>query len=205
MNVDSRRQRISILILIGLVALILQVVVAPSIAIFSVVPNFIVVAVAMVALVNNATRSALYGFILGFCYDLLSQGPVGVMALILTIMGYAVSTLNKGSFISNRVIEMAAAVIAVFVGEVLHGVVLAIIGYDADIVYSLLFRALPGALYEAIILSVALVIIYSLPRKRKSGNVGNMGNLSKAGNIPGYSTKRLRSTGRMRSSKRKLR
>jgi rod shape-determining protein MreD len=161
----SRRQHLVTVIALGLVAFILQIAVAPHISIAGVVPNFLLVAVCVVALTNNPTRSTIYGFILGFAFDLFSQGPLGIMALILTVMGYALSTLNRGSFESNWLIELFVAAVAIFLAEVLHAVALAIIGYDANIAHSLLFRALPGALFETILVLIALSIAKLVPRK----------------------------------------
>jgi len=176
--VGPKQLRISVLVLIGFIAVILQIALAPNIAIATVVPNLIMIAVAVAALSSNATRSAVYGFILGFCYDLFSQGPIGVMALILTVMGYALSTLNKGSFESNWVIEFMVVLVALLLGEVVHGVVLAVIGYDSDFLFSLVFRSLPGALFEMVIAVIVLAVRYFYSqrstRKKTGGLQGGM-------------------------------
>ena len=155
---DTRQVGIGMLIASGLGIVVLQVALAPSIAVASVVPNFAMVAVGIVALYATATRSAVYGFLLGFCYDLFSTGPIGVMALLLTVMGYALSSLSRGFFEENRVVEMLAFTLVMTLGEVLQGVVLAVVGYDSDILYSLVFRCLPGAIYEIIIGLLVLAV-----------------------------------------------
>ena len=175
---ETRQVLIRTLVLSGFVAIILQLILAPNIAIASVVPNFVLVSVGVMAFYTNPTRAALQGFILGFCYDLFSQGPLGVMALILTVVGYAMSTVKKGSFEGNALIEFIAFAIVVALAEIIHGVVLAIIGYNSDILYTLVFRSLPGALYEILIGLLALVIVSRLmnrvPRKGKKRSKDSM-------------------------------
>ena len=173
---ETREARIRALLITGAAAVILQLVLAPSIAIASVVPNFIMVAVGIMALYTSATRSAISGFILGFCYDLFSQGPVGVMALILTVIGYALSTAKKDSFEGNIIVELLAFGIVMLLGEIVHGVVLAIIGYDLNVLYSLIFRSLPGALYEIVIGIVAFIVLNYIINKRAQNKKGRLKN-----------------------------
>ncbi|MCL2756750.1 MAG: rod shape-determining protein MreD [Coriobacteriia bacterium] len=163
-----------ILALIGLLAVVLQLAIAPNIAIVSAVPNIIMIVTIIVALNNPATRSTIYGFILGFCYDLFSQGPIGVMALLLTVMSFALSAFNKDAFQSNWIIELFAVVIALLLGELLHGIILVVIGYDSNILYSLVFRSLPSAIYEAIVAVVVLVIRNYLNNRKVNNKPGGL-------------------------------
>jgi rod shape-determining protein MreD len=140
-------------------AVILQVMLAAHIAIVEVVPNLMMIAVVITAVYHSPTRSSLYGFILGLCYDLLAQGPLGCTALIFTLLGYTVSSITKGSFVGNRLVELLVVMVAILCGEILEGVVLAVVGYDNDIFYSLVFRALPGFLYTGIIAALVFFVM----------------------------------------------
>ena len=70
----------------AVLVVLLQVLVAPHIALSSCVPNFLVA----FAMVLSVTRRRAYGcvlpFVLGLLFDLMSGGPVGAMAFSLTLV-----------------------------------------------------------------------------------------------------------------------
>jgi len=169
---DKRTSRLSPLIILAVIALILQIAVAPNIAIFTIVPNIVLVVVCLVSLTASTMRAVIYSFILGFCYDVLSQGPIGVMALLFTIIGFVLSTIKKDSLDSNWLMDLFVLLIVIFLGEILHGIILAVVGYDTDIMSSLVFRALPAALYEAVITTIVLFV---MNRFGGSGSHGRSG------------------------------
>jgi len=190
-EVEPTQTRIVTLVLTGLAALILQVAVAPNIAILGVVPNFPLVAVGVIALYSSSMRSVAFAFVLGFCYDLIAQAPVGAMALILTISAFGLSTVSKGSLKGNWIVELAAFAIVILLGEILYAVVLAVVGFDTDIFYSLAFRALPGAMYAILIGFVVLFVI-----SRIAGRDDRSARSLKKGSIPFQPSGKSRGQGR---------
>ncbi|MDR2491980.1 MAG: rod shape-determining protein MreD [Coriobacteriales bacterium] len=156
----------------GLAAFVAQVALAPNCAIAGVVPNLMIVATALTALSHSALRACVFGFVVGMLYDLASGGPLGVMALVSCIIGYALSTVTKGSFSESLLAKMAAVVLAALFGEMLHALVLGIIGYSADVLHSLVFVALPGVAFDALIGLVALLVLNALGSRKGSGRSG---------------------------------
>lgn len=134
----------------SLIAFLLQVLVAPNIAILGVVPNFMLVFVVLNAMLCTKVQSSLTGFILGLIYDFISQGALGVMALIFTIISYITSSLNKEVFFGSWIPQAFFLLAAAFFGELLHAIVLSILGMDNDFLRSLGMVVIPGSIYSAV-------------------------------------------------------
>jgi rod shape-determining protein MreD len=159
--------------LIGsLIALLAQVMIAPNIAFFGIVPNFILGFVVLNAMLNTNVRSSLTGFFLGLLYDFLSQGPLGVMSLVLAVLGYVVSSLNKELFSGSWAARAILLLVAAFFGELFHAALLSITGYDGDFLASFLMRVLPGSVYDAVFGLVVFPLMYRFgERRRKSPDI----------------------------------
>ncbi len=156
----TQQPPISVVIVSALIAVILQLVVAPVITIFGVVPNFILVTVIITAMHNGPVRSTILGFVLGLVFDFCSLGPIGAMALVLTILSYAVSSLNKGVFTGSIVVDMIILVIAIAAGEFLVSIIYAVVGANPEFLLSLVQRVLPAIAYDALI-GFILMLIYN--------------------------------------------
>ncbi|MDO5032538.1 rod shape-determining protein MreD [Corynebacterium sp.] len=78
------------------IALLLQLALAPQISLFGGRINFMLVLVATAA-VGGESRILVYlGFAAGMLFDLTSAVPLGLMALLLTLSGYAVANMTRG-------------------------------------------------------------------------------------------------------------
>jgi rod shape-determining protein MreD len=163
---ERQGARLRFTVLGSLIAFLLQVMIAPNIAILDVVPNFILGFVVLNAMLCNSIRSSLTGFILGLLYDFIAQGPLGIMALALALVGYSVSSINKELFTSGWPIQAVLLLVAAFFGELLHAAFLSISGYDPDFLLSIGMRVVPGALYDAIFGLIVFPLIHYLSTKR---------------------------------------
>ncbi|MDR3315367.1 MAG: rod shape-determining protein MreD [Coriobacteriales bacterium] len=145
----NQRTNILFIVIGSLAAVLLQVIVAPNIAIRGVVPNCVLVFSVVIAIYNNRTLSCSLGFVLGIVFDLLSSGPIGVMPLVLCVLAYSVSSLNKDMFSGGWVVEVLLLLVASLLGELLYGALLNIVGYDIHFANSLINRILPSAVFDA--------------------------------------------------------
>ena len=132
----------------GIVALLLQIIVAPNIAAFYAMPNFILVYVGIIAMVRP--EGWVYGmaFVLGLLYDLLGNNPVGLMAALLLIV---VLVASRSFILFNNdtvFIPLMVSVFSSLLVEVLYAVSLLMFGLDVSLGDALLLRALPCALYD---------------------------------------------------------
>ena len=62
----------------AIIAVVLQIALAPNIALFGVVPNFIMAYVLIVSIVCPDQSGPVFAFVLGLLFDLLGTGPVGL-------------------------------------------------------------------------------------------------------------------------------
>jgi len=169
---DNRRPGMAPTLVGSLAAFLLQVMIAPALAVNDVVPNLMLVFVVLTAMTHDTTRATAVGFVLGLLYDFVSQGPIGTMTLVFTLLGYSVSSLNKGMFSENWIIELVTLFVAAFFGELLHSVVLAIIGYDGDFLSSLVMRALPGMVYDTVFGLILFPILSLVSRRTRRRDFG---------------------------------
>ena len=171
---DSKTTSVSSTVIGVVITLLLQIIVAPNIAINDVVPNFALLFTVITAIRYGSVQASTVGFILGLFYDLISQGPLGVMSLVLAILGYSAGSLNKSMLSGSLLIQMFIVLVAAFFGELLHSVILAVIGYDSNFPMSLLMRVFPGTIYDSVFGLIILPIMASgsNPRKRRTGETG---------------------------------
>lgn len=143
-------------VVVGAVAaLLLQIVLAPNIAVFSAMPNFLVVYVLVVAMVRPGTSLYVLAFVLGLLSDLLGYGPVGATPFLLILASAVVSrafaVLNNDTVFVPLALFMAAD----FVVEFLYSAFLIGLGFADSAVDALIYRALPCALYSTVVGLVA--------------------------------------------------
>jgi len=127
---------------------LLQAALAPHLAIFGVVPNLLYLAVVTVALVEGPAAGCVAGFAAGLLHDLLTSGPIGPAALVLTLIGYFAGTLHENLFADGWLAPLTVVFIAGLVYETGFGFVLAVLGSGAGFFASLWRLMLPGAVYN---------------------------------------------------------
>ncbi len=112
---------------VAFVAVALQVSVAAQLPIAGAMVDVILVATIAAGLAAGPEAGAAVGFACGLLIDLLGVGPVGLTALVYTLIGYGVGVSQIGVLRTSRLIPLAsatvAALVAVFayawIGEVL--------------------------------------------------------------------------------------
>ena len=138
-----------------LAALVLQVMLAPHMAIAGVVPNLLLLVVITLAFVEGPRAGAVSGFAAGLLLDLLSSTPVGAWALVLTATGYVSGMLQENLFAAGWLAPVAVAAIAGLVAETFYLLVLAVLGDGPAFWASLASVVLPRALYNTVLVTLA--------------------------------------------------
>ncbi|MDZ4064403.1 MAG: rod shape-determining protein MreD [Coriobacteriia bacterium] len=136
-------------------AALLQVAIAPYIAIGGVVPNLLLLVVVTLALVEGPRAGASAGFAAGLAFDLLGSGPLGPMALVLTVVGHVTGSLQVNMFAEGWLLPMTVVFFGGLVTEVSYGLVLMLLGSGAPFWATLGHVMLPGAVYNG---ALALLI-----------------------------------------------
>lgn len=153
----------------AVVVVLLQIIVAPLIAIYSVVPNFIVAFVIVLSIVRRADTTYLYAFVMGVISDLLSMVPFGLTPLLLLIISFALSRvfelLDKSSF----AMVMVSCAVALLFYELVVVVVQLVLGYPAAFFDMIAARALPATVFNLILCA----LLYFVARKFPDESAGN--------------------------------
>ncbi|MDR0888440.1 MAG: rod shape-determining protein MreD [Coriobacteriales bacterium] len=155
---NKTTSRLPFILAVSVIAFILQVVLAPAIAVCGIVPNIMLIAAIMLALNVNKTSAVVAAFVLGILYDLSSQGPLGLMALVFTVLVYCIASFNTDAFGDSPAITVVLLIISVVAGELFHAIAIALLGANASFLTSLLYKALPNMLYDFIIGIIVLII-----------------------------------------------
>lgn len=135
----------------AIVAVLLQIVVAPSIALFAAVPNFIAVFCVVRAVTCPARSGVVLPLVLGLAFDLIGGGPVGGMAFVLVLVTFLASRAYL--VLNNDTLFMPAAIllVAIMLAETLYGLVVVACGAGVSFADAFLYRALPCMLYDCVI------------------------------------------------------
>lgn len=136
-------------------ALLLQVGLAPHLAIFGVVPSFPLLVVITLAFVEGPVAGAWAGFAAGVLLDLLGTGPVGAWALVLAVTGYASGMLQENMFAEGWLAPVTVAALAGLLADASYLLVLTILGVAPSFWASLGGVVLPRALYNTALVLLA--------------------------------------------------
>lgn len=132
-------------------ALVLQVMIAPHIPIFGVTPNLLLLVVITLAFVEGAPAGAAAGFAAGLLMDLLSTGPIGAWALVMSVTGYLSGSLKQNLFAEGWLAPVTVGVIAALVADFAYLIVVTVIGVGPSFWSALGRLVLPRAVYNAIL------------------------------------------------------
>ena len=144
-----------------LAAAVLQAGLAPYLSIGGVVPNFLLLVVITIALVEGPTSGAVVGFSAGLIFDLLGSGPVGPMLLVLTLTGYLTGLMHENMFAEGWLLPLTVLAIATLSAEVAYGLILILLDSGGPFWSTFLTKMLPGAIYNT---ALALLIYPWLAR-----------------------------------------
>lgn len=173
---DKSHDTRGLAILAGVCA-VLQLALAPNVAIGNGRANFALVFAACIALSRGGSQSVVCGFFAGLFFDLSTTGPIGLMSLILTLVSQFLGSENRnrmaGDFGACVVLYSAAALCSCLA----YGLGLLITGNSSSIIDAVVFRAVPGA-FLSIVAFLPFAYYYSRVRP---GNTLGGGHFSRKG------------------------
>ncbi len=100
---------------VAFAAVALQVAVAAQLPIEGALVDLVLVATIAAGLAAGPEAGAAIGFACGLLIDLVGIGPVGLTALVYTLVGYGVGVSQIGILRSSRLIPLLTATVAAFV------------------------------------------------------------------------------------------
>ena len=145
------------------IIVVIQAVFAPILAVFSVVPNFIVAFVMVLAVMRQPDTTYGYAFVLGLISDLLSHTPVGLTPLLLLITAFVISRIFEVLDDTSLAMPLIALAGIMLAFELVFAIVLMFVGYQGSFIDLFLQRVLPATVLNLIIAAVLFVIMRRLP------------------------------------------
>lgn len=140
------------------VCILLQMAIAPAITLGSAEPDFLLIAVLLVALRSGVGVGSVAGFSLGLLYDLIGDGTVGCMALVFTITAAIVGALGSGLSQRSPAVMCLVAVCSSFFTEIVYAVsVILTSASSAGAWATIISHSVPSAFYSAVLACIALV------------------------------------------------
>lgn len=143
--------RFGIAVLGAVIAVVLQVVLAPNVAIMGTMPQFIIVYAVAISLVLPRDQVYIIVFVLGMVGDLLGYGPVGALSFILLIVAllidFAQKTFGNGTLFVSCIIVVAFTIIVHF----LHAAFMVAMTSTYTAADAFLLIAIPEALCDCVL------------------------------------------------------
>ena len=154
---DPSRARRSLAITV-VVALVLQVGLAPQIELFGGRFNFMLAFAGAYALTAEASPAVVAGFFAGLFYDLTSAAPMGLMALIMTIATFLLVAAagGAGGGLSSRSIQFVF--IYALAVSLVNGLVLFFMGAETSLLWALLGHGLSTAVLTTLAAVIFLAV-----------------------------------------------
>ncbi len=138
-------------IIIGtLIFVLLQMLVAPRIAIGEVAPDFMILLVAYFAMHRKPEHGAIAGFVVGFLQDLYNPELLGLNSLTKSIVGYGIAFVASKVERGNSLLILALIGAAAFVNDFIY--LLFFTGLHLGKFFILLITvSIPSSVYTALI------------------------------------------------------
>ncbi len=153
-------------IVVFVAALAVQGVLGPRLAIADVQPDFVFLALYVLALKTGSLPAIYVGFLVGLCQDLYSPALLGQNALCKSILGWFCGLFNERMMSTDPLMKAVILVIAFLVHDLVFWSVDAAVTGAAplSLFVELGLRALPRALYSLAL--AALLYIWQRTRRR---------------------------------------
>ena len=177
---DKNRESRTIAVL-AVVCLVLQLALAPNIALGNGRANFALVFSACVALTLGGQRAVVAGFLAGLVFDLSTTGPVGLMAFCLTVSSYVLGLEGRDRMAGDMAESALSFAVATVAVSLVYHLAMLLVGQADSLIDVIFLRALPTSLLTFV---AFLPFAYYFSRVRSTGGPslkGGAGRLSGRG------------------------
>lgn len=165
MQVNDRTRNQRSIGLIAGICFVAQLALSPYLAIGAGHPNFMTVFAVVIALSIGGRTAVIMGFVAGLVFDLSSTGPIGLMALLLTIASYVLGTEVRDRMSDDVGESIVPAVVALVSASGLYCLATLLTGQSDSFVDAFVYRALPTAFLTVV---AYLPFAFAMGRGRKS-------------------------------------
>jgi len=168
---DANRNRRTILTY-GIACLVLELAIAPNVGIASGRANFALVFSAIMALTVGGRTGVLCGFFAGLLFDLSTTGPVGLMALLLTVASYVMGVEERNRLVDDTTESVIIFAICDVAVALVYNVTMFLMGQSSSVVDLLFLRAVPTAFLTAV---AYVPFVYIALRRATGPRTGGLG------------------------------
>lgn len=147
-----------------------QVIFAPILAVFSVVPSFIVPFVLVLSIMRRADTTYVYAFVLGIIADLLLYTPIGLTSLLLLAAVFCLSRAFEVLDDTTMAMPAIALAVTIFAFELVFVIGLMVLGYQGSFFELLVQRVIPSTVLNSLIAVLLFVIMRRLPFTQSSND-----------------------------------
>ncbi len=164
-------------IITTVVCVLLQVAIAPNIAIAGCTPNFLLIPLIVVAMYSGPTVGSIFGFVIGLFGDFAGDSTIGAMALSFTIIGVGVGLFASASDSRHPLVMCVVVICVALFHELFYGLCIILTSAaDASFAAALVRLILPEALYSLIFGCIALATICLVVQEDRptDDQVGNL-------------------------------
>lgn len=155
------------------ICVVLQVALAPNIAIGGAIPDFLLIAVVCAGVLKGPRTGCITGFAAGLLYDLISDCPFGTMTMTLVIVGFVIGYFAWGLLIESFGMTIVLFAVSTVFAEFMNAVLLTVSGKDPSLWQALYLNVLPSAVYDTLFAVICFLIMrrFMVPASaRMSGN-----------------------------------
>lgn len=158
-------------VILGIVLALLQLSVVPNVGILGGRANLALVFVACACMGADTPKAPVIGFLAGLFYDLAGSGPVGLMALLLTVVAWLLSSTGRSSVAEDLPSALALFAPVALVVALVYAIVLLVSGQASSFVDAVFLRGLPGAVLDCVCLAVCGVVLSRVGTTRPGGGM----------------------------------
>ncbi len=142
--------RVGIASIGALAVFVLQIVLAPNVAVLGVQPNFVIAYCVVMAMLLPSTPAYIIAFCTGMLSDLVGYGPVGALPFILLLASLGISYANKVFGNGTPFVSCIIVVAFVILVHFFHAAFMVAITSTYTAASAFLDIAIPGALYDSV-------------------------------------------------------
>ena len=166
-NDQASSRRISAVL--AVVLAVLQLALVPNVGILGGRANLALVLAACACLGGEVRSAPVIGCLSGLFYDMTGTGPIGLMALLLTLLAWAYAATGR-----TRVADDVPAALAIFAPSavgvgVVYALILLATGQASSFVDVVFLRAVPGAALDCLAFWIVGTLLSRMPGASSSG------------------------------------
>lgn len=142
-----------------ILCLILQTTLVPSIAIFGVQPDLLIIVLAFMCLKHGVMPGIYVGFFLGLVLDLYSPALLGQNALSKTVIGFFLGLFNEKVMRTDPLVKIIILLVSFFIHDILFFGVELLKNDNSllPIIPELFTRTLPRAIYSTVLAFIVIL------------------------------------------------